>query len=53
MLDVDEPPIFSEGMYSFNVKEEMHVNNIGFIKARDPDRANKTIQYAALIPQNK
>nr|XP_004553553.1 cadherin-5 [Maylandia zebra] len=50
VLDVDEPPIFSEDMYSFNVKEEMHVNNIGFIKARDPDRANKTIQFSIMQP---
>lgn len=48
VLDVDEPPIFSQFIYTFTVKEEMLVNNIGIIKAIDPDRANKTIRYSIL-----
>ena len=46
VLDVDEAPLFSQPIYTFNVMEERMVNNIGSVKARDPDRANKTIRYA-------
>lgn len=45
VLDVDEPPVFSQLIYSFSVVEESLVNNIGTISARDPDRANKAIRY--------
>ncbi|KAM9344858.1 cadherin-5 [Symphorus nematophorus] len=48
VLDVDEPPVFSQLMYSFTVLEESMVSNIGTVTARDPDRANKNIRYSIL-----
>ncbi|KAK5854344.1 hypothetical protein PBY51_015422 [Eleginops maclovinus] len=48
VLDVDEAPLFSLPIYTFNVMEERMVNNIGAVKARDPDKANKTIRYSIL-----
>lgn len=45
VLDVDEPPVFSQLTYTFTVVEESIVNNIGKITARDPDRAKKSIRY--------
>ncbi|XP_033935526.1 cadherin-5 [Pseudochaenichthys georgianus] len=48
VLDVDEAPLFSQPIYTFNVMEERTVNNIGSVKAQDPDRANKTIRYSIL-----
>lgn len=46
VLDVDEPPAFSRDVYTFSVMEETMVTNIGVVKARDPDHANKTIRYS-------
>ncbi|XP_062326579.1 cadherin-5 [Osmerus eperlanus] len=46
VLDVDEPPLFTRDIYTFSVKEETMVTNIGVVKARDPDRVNKTIRYS-------
>ncbi|XP_034040645.1 cadherin-5 [Thalassophryne amazonica] len=46
VVDVDEAPIFSKPIYTFNVLEERMVNNIGTVAARDPDRANKSIRYS-------
>uniref|UniRef100_A0A3Q3VZH4 Cadherin-5 n=1 Tax=Mola mola TaxID=94237 RepID=A0A3Q3VZH4_MOLML len=48
VLDVDEPPVFSQLTYTFTVVEESIVNNIGKITARDPDRAKKGIRYSIL-----
>ncbi|XP_072246678.1 cadherin-5 [Leuresthes tenuis] len=48
VLDVDEPPVFNQPIYTFTVLEEQIVNNFGKITAKDPDRANKTIQYSIL-----
>ncbi|XP_069568983.1 cadherin-5 [Brachyistius frenatus] len=48
VLDVDEPPVFSQPIYTFTVMEELAVNNIGTISARDPDKANKSIRYSIL-----
>eukprot|EP00066_Takifugu_rubripes_P012108 XP_011601374.1 PREDICTED: cadherin-5 [Takifugu rubripes] len=48
VLDVDEPPVFSQLIYSFTVEEESLGRNIGVISARDPDRANKGIRYSIL-----
>ncbi|XP_040905098.1 cadherin-5 [Toxotes jaculatrix] len=48
VLDVDEPPVFSQPNYTFNVVEERSVNNIGTVTARDPDRAGKSIRYSIL-----
>ncbi|KAG7512107.1 hypothetical protein JOB18_020379 [Solea senegalensis] len=47
VLDVDEPPVFSKPIYTFNVMEE-RMENIGVITATDPDRAKKTIRYSIL-----
>uniref|UniRef100_A0A8D3BM65 Cadherin-5 n=1 Tax=Scophthalmus maximus TaxID=52904 RepID=A0A8D3BM65_SCOMX len=47
VLDVDEPPVFSEPMYTFSVVEERSAN-IGIVTARDPDKAKKTIRYSIL-----
>ncbi|KAK0137122.1 Cadherin-5 [Merluccius polli] len=47
VVDVDEPPVFSQPMYAFSVMEETMVTNIGTIIAKDPDHAKKTIQYFA------
>ncbi|XP_028278866.1 cadherin-5 [Parambassis ranga] len=48
VLDVDEPPVFSKPIYNFNVTEEMVVNNIGTITAKDPDVTNSIIRYSIL-----
>lgn len=48
VLDVDEPPEFTLSIYTFNVVEEMLVNNIGTVTAKDPDRAKKSIRYEAV-----
>ncbi|XP_073337863.1 cadherin-5 [Pagrus major] len=48
VLDVDEPPVFTELIYTFTVEEESIVNNIGRVTARDPDKANKNIRYSIL-----
>ena len=45
MLDVDEPPQFSQQSYNFTVREESMMNNIGRITAIDPDRAKNAIRY--------
>lgn len=44
VLDVDEPPVFSQLVYYFTVEEERLGTNFGTISARDPDRANKGIR---------
>ncbi|XP_035518944.1 cadherin-5 [Morone saxatilis] len=46
VLDVDEPPVFSQPVYTFTVVEEQIVENIATVTARDPDRANKKIRYS-------
>ncbi|XP_068184451.1 cadherin-5 [Antennarius striatus] len=48
VLDVDEPPVFTQHVYTFTVVEESIVNNIGTVTAKDPDRANKRIRYSIL-----
>lgn len=48
VLDVDEAPVFSQPIYTFNVVEERVVTNIGAVTARDPDKANKSIRYSIL-----
>ncbi|KAI3363439.1 hypothetical protein L3Q82_012053 [Scortum barcoo] len=48
VIDVDEPPVFSQPIYTFTVMEEHLLSNFGTVKAADPDRANKTIQYSIL-----
>ncbi|XP_045926611.1 cadherin-5 [Micropterus dolomieu] len=48
VLDVDEPPVFSQNIYTFTVVEERIVNFIGTVTARDPDKANNVIRYSIL-----
>ncbi|XP_029031387.1 cadherin-5 [Betta splendens] len=48
VLDVDEPPVFSQPNYTFPVMEEQLVNAVGVVTARDPDQANKRIRYSVL-----
>ncbi|XP_071335981.1 cadherin-5 isoform X2 [Trachinotus anak] len=48
VLDVDEPPVFSQPVYNFKVVEERLVSNIGTVTARDPDKASKSIRYSIL-----
>ncbi|TDH01563.1 hypothetical protein EPR50_G00181480 [Perca flavescens] len=48
VLDVDEAPVFSQPIYTFNATEERIVTNIGKVIARDPDRASKSIRYSIL-----
>lgn len=53
MLDVDEPPVFSQNIYTFTVVEERIVNFIGTVTARDPDKANNVIRYNAMRASKK
>lgn len=53
VLDVDEPPVFSQPIYTFTVVEERIVSNIATVAARDPDRANKSIRYDAAQTSKK
>uniref|UniRef100_A0A8C6WEB6 Cadherin domain-containing protein n=1 Tax=Neogobius melanostomus TaxID=47308 RepID=A0A8C6WEB6_9GOBI len=48
VLDVDEPPVFSQPSYTFTVLEERDVQNIGMILATDPDKAKNAIRYSIL-----
>ncbi|XP_017287281.1 cadherin-5 [Kryptolebias marmoratus] len=48
VIDVDEPPVFSEPIYTFEVLEEQMVTQIGKVQARDPDTHNRNIQYTIL-----
>ncbi|KAM4017904.1 cadherin-5 isoform 1-T2 [Anomaloglossus baeobatrachus] len=46
VLDVDEPPEFSEPSYLFKVKEDEKQKNIGFVSAVDPDFPKKVVRYS-------
>ncbi|CAN9500220.1 unnamed protein product [Ophioblennius macclurei] len=48
VLDVDEPPVFTQPIYTFSVMEETSVINIGTVSAKDPDKANKSIRFSIL-----
>ncbi|MEQ2298742.1 hypothetical protein AMECASPLE_008505, partial [Ameca splendens] len=49
VIDVDEPPVFTHSIYNFSVyEEEIKREILGTIQARDPDRANKRIEYSIL-----
>ncbi|XP_078526520.1 cadherin-5 isoform X2 [Lissotriton helveticus] len=45
VLDVDEPPVFSQPSYHFEVKENMPSTIIGYVSAKDPDAANRNIKH--------
>ncbi|KAE8280975.1 Cadherin-5 Vascular endothelial cadherin [Larimichthys crocea] len=48
VLDVDEPPSFTQPIYHFTVEEERMVTNIGAVTAIDPDEPKKRIRYSIL-----
>uniref|UniRef100_A0A3Q2PCH6 Cadherin-5 n=1 Tax=Fundulus heteroclitus TaxID=8078 RepID=A0A3Q2PCH6_FUNHE len=49
VIDVDEPPVFTQATYNFSVYEErVETRPFGAIQARDPDRAKKRIEYSIL-----
>ncbi|KAK7902010.1 hypothetical protein WMY93_018779 [Mugilogobius chulae] len=50
VLDVDEPPVFSQQSYTFTVLEERIMQNIGSVLAVDPDKAKNIIRYSILDP---
>ncbi|KAG8000371.1 Cadherin-5 [Nibea albiflora] len=48
VLDVDEPPSFTQSVYHFTVLEERMVDNIGAVTATDPDKPKNPIRYSIL-----
>ncbi|XP_060693916.1 cadherin-5-like [Hemiscyllium ocellatum] len=49
VLDVDEPPVFSRGHYTFTVSENQPIDtSIGRVSAKDPDRAKNSIWYSLI-----
>ncbi|XP_061450182.1 cadherin-5 [Rhineura floridana] len=49
VIDVDEPPVFSQSSYAFEVQEEGDIGKvIGFVSAHDPDKAKRKIRYRIL-----
>ncbi|XP_048886699.1 cadherin-5 [Brienomyrus brachyistius] len=46
VIDIDEPPLFTEPIYNFSIKEHSPIKTlVGKVSAKDPDRANFAIQY--------
>ena len=46
VTDVDEPPIFAQPSYTFQVTEEGDIKKpIGCVSAKDPDKAKREIRY--------
>nr|UAT11583.1 chromodomain helicase DNA binding protein 5 [Cynops orientalis] len=45
VIDVDEPPVFSQPSYHFEVKENIPSTIIGYVSAKDPDAANRNIKH--------
>ncbi|KAJ7311977.1 hypothetical protein JRQ81_006302 [Phrynocephalus forsythii] len=49
VIDVDEPPIFAQPSYTFQVEEEGDIKRpIGCVSAKDPDKAKREIRYRIL-----
>uniref|UniRef100_A0A6J0UNC5 Cadherin-5 n=2 Tax=Pogona vitticeps TaxID=103695 RepID=A0A6J0UNC5_9SAUR len=49
VTDVDEPPIFAQPSYTFQVTEEGDIKKpIGCVSAKDPDKAKREIRYRIL-----
>ncbi|XP_066510536.1 cadherin-5 [Hoplias malabaricus] len=44
--DVDEPPVFTESEYSFNVSEGEMKDYIGFVSAKDPDTTKHRVRFS-------
>ncbi|XP_023379354.1 cadherin-5 [Pteropus vampyrus] len=46
ILDVDEPPVFQQPFYHFQLQENLKKPLIGSVSAVDPDAAQRTIGYS-------
>ncbi|XP_051831043.1 cadherin-5 isoform X1 [Antechinus flavipes] len=46
VTDVDEPPVFSQRFYHFKLMENQKKPSIGSVLARDPDAAQRNIEYS-------
>ncbi|KAI1889892.1 hypothetical protein AGOR_G00167590 [Albula goreensis] len=47
VLDVDEPPLFTQEVYNFSLREDAAVNfKVGKVSARDPDAAQLQVRYS-------
>ncbi|XP_061101919.1 cadherin-5-like [Conger conger] len=47
VLDVDEPPLFTQGVYNFSLREDAAPSSkVGQVSARDPDAAQLKVQYS-------
>ncbi|KAM6177175.1 cadherin-5 [Erethizon dorsatum] len=44
--DVDEPPVFQQHFYHFKLKENQKKHRIGYVLAKDPDKAGRKIGYS-------
>ncbi|KPP68081.1 cadherin-5-like [Scleropages formosus] len=46
VLDVNEPPVFTQQMYNFSLREDARIGTrVGKVSARDPDTAQYDIRY--------
>lgn len=45
IMDVDEPPIFQQPFYHFQLRENLKKPLIGSVQAKDPDAAQRSIGY--------
>ncbi|XP_058238152.1 cadherin-5 [Hemibagrus wyckioides] len=50
--DVEEPPVFSQKVYNFTVKEEQKNIIVGSVSARDMDKTNHKIRYSIKDPNS-
>ncbi|KAK3528250.1 hypothetical protein QTP86_028484 [Hemibagrus guttatus] len=50
--DVEEPPVFSQKVYNFTVKEEQINIIVGSVSARDMDKTNHKIRYSIKDPDS-
>ncbi|XP_063168803.1 cadherin-5 [Candoia aspera] len=49
VIDVDEPPVFTQTSYTFTVQEDSEIKiSLGCISASDPDKAKRKISYRIL-----
>ncbi|XP_064193299.1 cadherin-5-like [Anguilla rostrata] len=47
VLDVDEPPLFTQKVYNFSLREDAAPNSkVGQVSARDPDAAQLRVRYS-------
>lgn len=50
--DVDEPPVFTQEVYTFNVTEGQENVLVGSVSAKDTDKTSHRIWYALLYRTN-